>query len=135
VRPICLSNPIREEWVLGRNLFQALPFSSFPKYAVHLSLRASLPIKRELFLHLLEQNHRIEPSFLMNIMPVPGGKSCPQNEHFLGLGKVGSSGRFVFLSSVDFLCFSFGFSEHKYVLGSYWTFDVSRYDASFVFSF
>jgi len=64
----------------------ARPFSSFPKYFVHLSLRASLP-NFELFRHLLEQNHRIEPSFLTYIMPVPAGNSLPQNEHFLGLGK------------------------------------------------
>jgi len=64
----------------------AFPFSSFPKYVVHLSLRASLLKNRELFLHLLEQNQNIDPSFLMNIMPVPAGNSLPQNEHFLGLG-------------------------------------------------
>jgi hypothetical protein len=98
-RPICLSDPIKEEWVSARNLFQALPFSSFPKYAVHLSLRESLLID-ELFLHLLEQNHKIEPSFFMSIMPVPGGKSCPQNEHFLGLGKVDSFEQFV----LSFIC-------------------------------
>jgi hypothetical protein len=66
---------------------QALPFSSLPKYFVHLSLRGSLLSFKELFLHLLEQNHRIDPSFLTYIMPVPSGKSSPQNEHFLGLGK------------------------------------------------
>lgn len=65
--------------------FQALPFSSLPKYFVHLSLRASLPILK-LFLHLLEQNHKIVPSFLMYIIPVPAGNWLPQNEHFLGLG-------------------------------------------------
>jgi hypothetical protein len=65
----------------------AFPFSSLPKYAVHLNLRASLPSFKELFLHLLEQNHNIEPSFLTYIMPVPLGNSLPQNEHFLGLGK------------------------------------------------
>jgi hypothetical protein len=64
----------------------AFPFSSFPKYEVHLSLRASLLKNKELFLHLLEQNHKSDPSFLMNIMPVPAGNSLPQNEHFLGLG-------------------------------------------------
>jgi hypothetical protein len=64
----------------------ALPFSSLPKYAVHLSLRGSLPNIKELFLHLLEQNHKIEPSFFMYIIPVPAGNSLPQNEHFLGLG-------------------------------------------------
>jgi hypothetical protein len=53
---------------------------------VHFSLRASLLKNKELFLHLLEQNHNIDPSFLMYIMPVPAGKSSPQNEHFLGLG-------------------------------------------------
>ena len=58
-----------------------------PKYVVHLSFRASLLNSKELFLHLLEQNHRIEPSFFTNIMPVPAGKLLPQNEHFLGLGK------------------------------------------------
>jgi len=70
---------------------QALPFSSLPKYIVHLSLRASLLKLRELFLHLLEQNQKIEPSFLTYIMPVPGVNSLPQNEHFLGLGKDVSS--------------------------------------------
>jgi len=35
---------------------------------------------------LLEQNHKIAPSFLTYIMPVPAGKSLPQNEHFLDLG-------------------------------------------------
>jgi len=69
-------------------MVQALPFSSLPKYAVHLSLRASLLKFRELFLHLLEQNHRIEPSFFTYIMPEPAENSLPQNEHFLGLGKV-----------------------------------------------
>jgi len=63
-----------------------LPFSSLPKYVVHFSLRASLPNFRELLRHLLEQNHRVEPSFLMYIMPVPLGNSFPQNEHFLGFG-------------------------------------------------
>jgi len=53
---------------------------------VHLSLRASLLKNNELFLHLLEQNQKIDPSFLTNIMPVPAGNSLPQNEHFLGLG-------------------------------------------------
>jgi hypothetical protein len=62
-----------------------------PKYVVHLSLRASLPNFRELFLHLLEQNQKIDPSFLTYIMPVPVGNSLPQNEHFLGLGKDYSS--------------------------------------------
>lgn len=37
-------------------------------------------------MHLLESNQRIEPSFLTYIMPVPAGKSAPQNEHFLGFG-------------------------------------------------
>src|SRR4030042_6596349 len=72
----------------------ALPFSSFPKYVVHLSLRASLPNFRELFLHLLEQNQRSEPSFFTYIMPVPAGNSLPQNEHFLGLGICFSSRQF-----------------------------------------
>jgi hypothetical protein len=62
-----------------------------PKYVVHLSLRASLPNFKELFLHLLEQNHKMDPSFLTYIMPVPIGNSLPQNEHFLGLGKDDSS--------------------------------------------
>ena len=66
---------------------QALPFSSFPKYVVHFNLRESLPNFNELFLHLLEQNHKIDPSFLTYIIPVPSEKSFPQNEHFLGLGK------------------------------------------------
>lgn len=65
----------------------ALPFSSLPKYAVHLSLRASLPSANEFFLHLLEQNHKTDPSFLTYIIPVPDGNSLPQNEHLLGLGK------------------------------------------------
>jgi hypothetical protein len=72
----------------------ALPFSSLPKYVVHFSLRASLPSFTELFLHLLEQNHKIDPSFLTYIIPVPCGKSLPQNEHFLGLGKNISSKHF-----------------------------------------
>jgi hypothetical protein len=55
-----------------------------------LSLRASLLNSSELFLHLLEQNHKMEPSFLTYIMPVPAGKSLPQNEHFRGLG-IGNS--------------------------------------------
>jgi hypothetical protein len=62
-----------------------------PKYVVHLSLRASLPNAKELFLHLLEQNQKIDPSFLTYIMPEPAGNSLPQNEHFLGLGKGDSS--------------------------------------------
>jgi hypothetical protein len=65
---------------------QPFPFSSFPKYVVHLSFRASLLKNNELFLHLLEQNQKIDPSFFTNIMPVPAGNSLPQNEHFLGLG-------------------------------------------------
>jgi hypothetical protein len=44
-------------------------------------------------LHLPEQNHRMLPSFLMYIMPVPPGKSLPQNEHFRGLGIAFSSTR------------------------------------------
>jgi hypothetical protein len=56
-----------------------------------LSFRASLLKNKELFLHLLEQNHKTDPSFLMYIMPVPAGNSLPQNEHFLGLGTVGVS--------------------------------------------
>jgi hypothetical protein len=40
----------------------------------------------ELFLHLLEQNHRSVPSFLTYIMPVEGGNSFPQKEQFLDLG-------------------------------------------------
>ena len=63
-----------------------LPFSSLPKYLVHFSLRASRLNDKLLFLHLLESNHRIEPSFLTNIIPVPAGKSAPQKEHFLGFG-------------------------------------------------
>jgi len=50
-------------------------------------LRESLFSLRAFFLHLLEQNHNIEPSFLTYIMPVPAGKSLPQNEHFMNLGK------------------------------------------------
>jgi hypothetical protein len=73
---------------------QALPFSSLPKYVVHLSFLASLLNSKELLLHLLEQNHKIDPSFLMYIMPVPAGNSAPQNEHFLGLGTGGSSKHF-----------------------------------------
>jgi len=40
---------------------------------------------------LLAQNHKIDPSFLMYIIPVPAGNSLPQNEHFLGLGIAGVS--------------------------------------------
>jgi hypothetical protein len=54
-------------------------------------LRASLPNFNELFLHLLEQNHKMVPSFLTYIMPVPAGKSLPQNEHFRVLGIDNSS--------------------------------------------
>src|SRR4030067_150835 len=64
----------------------AFPFSSFPKYFVHFSLRASLPKLSVLFLHFPEQNHKSVPSFLTYIMPVPAGNSLPQNEHFLGFG-------------------------------------------------
>jgi radical SAM protein with 4Fe4S-binding SPASM domain len=71
--------------------FYAFPFSSLPKYIVHLSLRASLPNCKELFLHLPEQNHKTAPSFLTYIIPVPAGNSPPQNEHFLGLGIESSS--------------------------------------------
>jgi hypothetical protein len=39
-----------------------------------------------LFLHLLEQNHKIVPSFFTYIMPVAGGNSCPQKEQFLDFG-------------------------------------------------
>jgi hypothetical protein len=35
---------------------------------------------------LLEQNHSVEPSFLTYIMPVPGGKLCPQKEQSFGFG-------------------------------------------------
>ena len=45
----------------------------------------SLPILK-LLKHLLEQNQSIVPSFLTYIIPVPGGMSAPQNEHFLILG-------------------------------------------------
>jgi hypothetical protein len=73
----------------------ALPFSSFPKYVVHFSFLASLP-KNELLRHLLEQNQSIDPSFLINIIPVPDGNSLPQNEHLLGLGTVDVSFHFLF---------------------------------------
>jgi hypothetical protein len=95
-------------------------------------LRASLLKFSELFLHLLEQNHRRVPSFLTYIMPVPAGKSLPQNEHFLGLG-IENSSCLHFLSG-DFLCFSFGFAEHQNVLNTHWTLDVSRYNATLVFA-
>ncbi len=76
--------------VEGRMQFPyALPFSSLPKYVVHLSLRASRPKLKELFLHLLESNHNIAPSFLTYIVPVPAGNSAPQNEHFLFFGIAG----------------------------------------------
>jgi hypothetical protein len=76
----------------GRFLaYYAFPFSSLPKYFVHFSLRGSLLKFKELFLHFPEQNHRTVPSFFMYIMPVPAGKSLPQNEHFRGLGIINSS--------------------------------------------
>jgi len=40
----------------------------------------------ELFLHLLEQNQKVEPSFLTYMMPVPDGNSCPQKEQRRSLG-------------------------------------------------
>ena len=72
-----------------------LPFSSLPKYCVHLSLRASRLNAKLLFLHLLESYQRIEPSFLTYIMPVPAGKSAPQNEHFLGFGMTSFTYQFI----------------------------------------
>ena len=65
-----------------------------------MSFRGSLPKLKELFLHLLEQNHKIDPSFLMYIIPVPAGNSLPQNEHFLGRGIIGVS----FQSSLWLIC-------------------------------
>jgi len=44
-----------------------------------------------LFLHLLEQNHKIVPSLFTYIMPVAGGNSCPQKEQFLDFGTTNSS--------------------------------------------
>lgn len=38
------------------------------------------------FLHLLEQNHNIVPSFLTYINPVPGGISLPQKLQVLTAG-------------------------------------------------
>jgi hypothetical protein len=68
-------------------------------------------------------------------MPVPAGKSVPQNEHFLGLGiRVFPFGCLQSLSC-DFLGFTLGFPEHEHVLNSNWTLDVSRNDAPFVLSF
>jgi hypothetical protein len=87
----------RKKWVENVEyclLIYPLPFSSLPKYLVHFSLRASRLNDKLLFLHLLESNHRIEPSFLTHIMPVPAGKSAPQNEHFLGFGMTNSPGYF-----------------------------------------
>jgi hypothetical protein len=69
-----------------KDLVEHLPFSSLPKYLVHFSLRASRLNDKELFLHLPESNHRIDPSFLTYIMPVPAGKSAPQNEHLRFFG-------------------------------------------------
>jgi len=100
-----------------------------------LSFRASLPKNKELFLHLLEQNHRIDPSFLTNIMPVPGGNSVPQNEHFFGLGMIGVPHNCDSKLSVDFLCFPFGLSQHQDILASHWPLDIARYDTSLIFSF
>ena len=64
----------------------AFPLSSFPKYFVHRTLRESRFSFVELFLHLLEQNQRVVPSFFTYMMPVPGGNSFPQNEHCRGFG-------------------------------------------------
>lgn len=105
-------------------LSYAFPFSSLPKYVVHLSLRASLLKLSVLFLHFPEQNQRIVPSFLTYIIPVPDGNSLPQKEHFLDLG-IGLSPYAGFQLSREFLCFSLCFSEHQYVLDSNWTFDIS----------
>jgi hypothetical protein len=80
---------------------------------------------------LLEQNQRIEPSFLINIIPVPAGKSLPQNEHFLGLGIIGVSSRL----SVNFLSFSFSLSEHKDILRPDGSLHVPCDDSTLVFSF
>jgi hypothetical protein len=112
-------------------LIYPLPFSSLPKYLVHFSLRASRLNAMLLFLHLLESNHRIVPSFLTYIMPVPAGKSAPQNEHFLGFGMTNSPS---YLSG-NFLCFSLSFSQHQNVLCSDWSFDVACDDSAFVFAF
>jgi len=40
---------------------------------------------------LPEQYHKRAPSFFTNIIPVPAGKSVPQNEHLRGLGIQDSS--------------------------------------------
>ena len=87
-----------------------MPFSSLPKYVVHFSLRASLLNSSELFLHLPEQNHRMVPSFLMYIMPVPLGKSLPQNEHFRGLGICFSSVNAYLLLEIFFASLSVSLS-------------------------
>ena len=108
---------------------QAFPFASFPKYFVQRTLRASRPNPTEPFLHLLEQNHRIVPSFFTYMAPVPGGNSFPQKEHSLSLG-TGNP-----LSSSEFLGFPFGFPQQENVVGSHRAFHVSCYDASFVSSF
>jgi hypothetical protein len=64
-------------------------------------------------------------------MPVPAGKSAPQNEHLRFFGMV-----FCLLGLTRyFLCFSFCFSQHQNVLHSNWAFDVACYDSAFVFAF
>ncbi len=108
---------------------QAFPFSSFPKYFVQRILRESRFNSIELFLHLLEQNHRIVPSFLTYMMPVPSGNSCPQKEQNLSLGTGKPP------VSSNFFGFPFSFPQHENVVGSHRTFHVSCYDAPFVPSF
>src|SRR3990170_355770 len=51
------------------------------RYAwVHGVQRGMRPSFRRFAWHLLEQNRKIVPSFLMNILPVPGSMSFPQKE-------------------------------------------------------
>jgi hypothetical protein len=70
----------------------------------------------------------------MNIMPVPGGNSVPQNEHLFGLGMIDVPHSYYSELSVDFLCFPFSFSQHQDILASHWSFDVARDNASLIFS-
>jgi hypothetical protein len=120
---------------LGNSQVHALPFSSLPKYFVHLSFRESLLNFKELFLHLLEQNHKIDPSFFTYIIPVPAGNSLPQNEHSLGFGKdnllcyLDSN-----LSPSNLSGFSFSLFKHQKVLNPHGPFDIARYDTTLVFS-
>src|SRR5713226_1512490 len=77
-----------------------------------------------LFWHLCEQNRKIVPSLRMNILPVPGSISLPQNEQERRTGIV-SPDR-------ELACFACGLAEHEHVPDLDAALHVPRDDAAFV---